>query len=269
MSNLPEIGKKVRYQARRIAPAVVTAESSGAVMAYIPYELVNAGMTFSAKYSQCLVAKDGTPSQSTIVNLAKIFRLESPEQVFALHEIPLNEDKSAEFELADWYEDDSYTPEGASEPIIQLKPRWINPLGGGMRMPEPLDATAQKKLIAKFGGKFKAILANVDHKAAPATQEETPEPEDSGKTNAPPRKGAPPPRKSTAAVARTSTQEEVWSAYEAANPCPIKKPTKRQAQAHIGELGEKFWAEIEKTVPGKNGELSIEEWGTIADALGQ
>ncbi len=261
----PEIGKEVRYHARHTGQIVIEPAESGAVMVYIPYGLVNAGFNFSGVHSVCVRQKDGNPSKAAIENIAKIFRLETPEDFFNIQEIEPNTDGTPEFELSDWYEH-IYT-NGQGVEVTEIRPRWINRIGGGFRK-VALDAKGIKALSAKFGGPLKSILAQVEHDAEPESETESEsEQEELPKRGGPPARkaGGPPARKSTAAVARTSTQDEVWEAYETANPCPKGK----KADAWTEELGDKFWKKVEEVVPGKNGELSLEDWGAVAEALEQ
>lgn len=255
--NEPEIGKEVRYQARHTGQMVISVEESGAVMVYIPYTFVNAGFSYSATYAAVIAQKDGTPSESTIANLAKIFNLQDADDFYAIQDIEPNADGTPEFELADWYED---TYKGRTT----IKPRWINTLGGAFRK-TPLDASGKKKLQAKFGGKLKSILAQVYHSgaASESQKEETQEDElpmgESG-GGMPSRSGGVPQRKSTAAVARTSTQEEVWDALEKKH-----KPKTEKARQELAD-GVLF-AKCDELFPPPH-DMTLADWGKVADALG-
>ena len=258
----PEIGKKVRYQAKHNGPIVISPEDSGAIMVYIPYTLVNAGFNFSGIYAACIAQKDGTPSTQTIVNLAKIFRLESVDDFVAIQELEVITDGLPEFELAEWSEEE-YNGR------VTVKPRWINALGGGFRK-KPLDESGKKKFISQMGSRLKSILANVDHsEAEPETEsEDAVEKQEEKSSGTPARRaggGSLPGRRSTAAQERTSTQDETWDAWDAKNPKP--KEYKGDWINDKDGSGDKFWAFIETIVPKRNGELSIQDWGKVRDAL--
>jgi hypothetical protein len=258
MSNtLPEAGEQSRYQARISSKVVVEPKYTGSVMVRIPYVLVNAGFNFSGVYQACIIQKDGTPSKKTIETLAKIFRLETPEDVFgSIQDIDPNETNAPEFELANWYEDD-----------YGMKPKYLNTLGGGMRMPDPASKKVVSDLAKKFGSRVKAILATVDHSAEPETTDAEPEPEKEEKPSSAPARhsGGAPVRRNTGAQARTSTQDECWEVYFSKHP----KPKNFKGDwAQSDEMYKGFWDEtVEQTVPGKNGELSIQEWGKVRDAI--
>jgi hypothetical protein len=257
MSNQPDIGKNVRYQARLTGQIIISPEESGSVMVYIPYALVNTDFSYSGIHSVCIVQKDGTPSSSAVENLAKIFKLHDVDEFMALQDIEPNTTGTPDFELADWYED-------TYKDVTSVKPRWINSLGGGFRK-NPLDAKGQKQLVAKFGSKFKAILVQVDHSGT-AEPEGEDKPAEEKQEELPARgKGPPPMKKGSGKPARKSDQDTVWNAYEGAHPVPKgKKPAQ-----HVEELGETFWKEVTRIVGSEDPDAyTAEDWGKVADEMG-
>jgi hypothetical protein len=253
MSNQPDIGKNVRYQARLTGQIIISPEESGSVMVYIPYALVNTDFSYSGIHSVCIIQKDGTPSSSAVENLAKVFKLHDVDELMALQEIEPSKEIVPEFELADWGED-------TYKDVTTIKPRWINSLGGGFRK-NPLDAKGQKQLVAKFGSKLKAILAQVDHSGTAETEGED-KPAEEKQEKLPAHGKGPPPMKKTV---RKSDQDTVWNAYEEAHPVPKgKKPAQ-----WVEELGETFWKEVTKIVGSEDPDAyTAEDWGKVADEMG-
>jgi hypothetical protein len=255
--NEPEIGKEVRYQARHTGQMVISNEESGAVMLYIPYALVNAGFNFSGTYAAVIAQKDGTPSESTIVNIAKIFGIKDTDDFYGIQDIEPNTDGTPEFELAEWYED---TYKGRTT----TKPRWINTMGGAFRK-TPLDAAGKKKLQAKLGSRLKAILAEVDHSGATpepaAEKEEEEELLPKGEAGGMPSRsgGGMPQRRQTSAAVRSLTQEEVWELLEAR-----EKPKTDKAKQELAD--NTLFATADKLFPPPH-ELSPQDWGKVADEL--
>jgi hypothetical protein len=167
-----------------------------------------------------------------------------------------------EFEIVGEHQE--YTPPGDdAQPVMTFKIIFMNPPGGSSKMPAMLEGNDAKATRTKYASKFKALSGG---KAAPVAAKkpvakvEEDEPElPAAKKGAPskPASAGPPSRKSTAAVARTSSQEEVWTALVAANE-----------GADEGELSTKYWAVVEEVAPDANGELDPKQWGEVAGKLG-
>lgn len=260
---LPDPGT---YNARRNAAIVIESTKEGALMAWVPYILVGAGINFSGKHNVVIGKKDGTPMQRNIDTLKKAFPAWTTPDFYDLETIPLpvesaeGEAEVVEFELQDCFHDDSYTKDGGSEPSIQFKVQWFNAPGGSNFMPAQASDDEKKKVRAKWLSKFKAIAASSGEKTTQTSQPaKTATP-----TKAPAKSQAatPPGRKSTGAVARTSTQEEVWTAICNANP-EAAKPGEAQ-----DDWSEKFYTAQDEVKPGANGELNPQEWGQVAEKLG-
>ena len=119
-------------------------------------------------------------------------------------------------------------------------------------MKEPLGEADRKKVLTKWGGKFKAVSG----KPAPVAAKPAAAPAAAPAKPAP-AKGAPtPPSRKPAAKARTSSQEESWAAFKKAN-----------ADADDNELAEKYYAAQDEVAPNANGELTPEQWGEVMTKL--
>jgi hypothetical protein len=251
--NIPEPGS---YRAQQNGTVIIRQEESGSLMAYIPYALVGAAVNYAGVHNLTLGAKDGTPQTKNITSLKAVFPNWDADN---LADIELPNEEGAEvpqFDLADCYHDDSYQPEGADSPIIQFRAKWFNPIGGGKK--QPMTAEERKAALTRWKSKFKALGASKPAAAAPAKETKAAAP-----APAPAKKAAvsgPPGRKSTAAQARTATQDEVWNGLVAANP-----------DAGEDDLATKYYEACDAVVEGSSadpGVLTIQNWGAIADKLG-
>lgn len=224
---------------------VYEAESSGALCVAIPVTLTASDVAWSGKHTALLVKADGEVKQRTIDDLKAIFQLDLADP-FSLEDI--ENPSNFPFEIVGEHQE--YAPPD-KEPVTVFKIQFMNPVGGGQKMPEQID---RKQALAKWGAKFRAV-GTVKKAAAPAKAAAT-----TATAAAPAKKPAsagPPSRKATGASARTSTQEEVWTALVGANPSESQD-----------KLGEMFYTAQDKVKPNANGELSITEWGKVADELG-
>ena len=243
------------YNARRNGPVVVREEESGSLMVYIPYVLLGCAVAFSGMYSHCIGTKDGTPMKKNIDTLKKIFPDWEGENPFELEDIAIPEGDAAEFELADCYHDDTYTPPGAEAPVVQFKAQWLNPLGGGLPSKEPMADADRKKVLTRWQSKFKALKSTSG--ASAAAKPAAAKPAASAAAPARPAPSAPPARKTVGGQERTASQQEVWDALTKANPDETPD-----------DLTAKYWAAQDEVAPGSNGELTLVQWGEVAEKLG-
>lgn len=234
------------------AIAVYVAEKTGSLCAAICVTLVDG--SWSGKGTMVLVKGDGTPMDKNISTLREIFDWQT-ESPFDLETLVPGEH---EFDVV--LEHEEYTPAATDEnpdpqPTMGVKIKWFNAKGRvGIKMPEKLDESARRQVLTKFAGKFK-----LGGSPAPVS---TPKPakEKPAATEPPSRSAAPTPpsRKSgPAGTARTSTQQEVWTAYKKAN---AGKPDNDLAEAYYGAQDE--------VAPNMNGELTPAQWGEVANKLG-
>lgn len=252
---IPDAGD---YTARLNAKMVVEAKESGSLILWVPYALTNSEIKHTGKFCFTIGQKDGTINQRGLQDLKKIFPEWDGDDIFALENIEPNEDGAAQFELAQCFHDNSYTPDGATEPVWQLKAKWMNPLGGTTKMPEPMDAAGRKSVLAAWGGKIRASLGG---KAAPKPAAATKSAAPAKAPAAPPKSaaGGPPSRRTVGGQARTATQQEVWEALANANG---------GAEADVDALGTQFWEAAEEVAPNSNGDLTPAQWGAVAEKLG-
>lgn len=237
------------YAARRNKPVVIVESKDGALGIEIPYEFVGPEQ-YQGVSTFYFGAKDGTVMNFTWDALKEIFPGWGAEDPFELEEIPLNDDGAAEFILAKCLVDTSWTPPGKTEPVPQFKASFLNSLLRGKKISEPIAADKRKSILTKWKSRFKAVNST------------KPESKPAGKTAAPtvaPKKAAasgPPGRKSTAEVARTSTQEEVWGAL-----CKA-----RGEDADQDAVAKEYYDALDAVVEGRT-DLTPSEWGKVADHL--
>lgn len=240
------------YYARRNKPIVIVESKDGALGAEISYDIVHPEIVFKGVETFWFGAKDGTVMQFTWDALKEIFPDWGAENPFELEDIDLNEDpKAAEFVLAKCYVDDTWTPPGKDEPVEQWKVRFLNSLTRGRKVSEPLPKDKRKAVLSKWTSRFKAI-----NSAKPAA---TQAPAEKKAASAPPARaasGGPPSRKNTGAQARTCTQEEVWGAL-----------VKSRDGKTEDEVANEYYAALDEHFEGRS-DLTIQEWGQLADKLG-
>lgn len=265
MKQLPNPGT---YTARRNGKMVLAESEHGALLLYIPYILCSTEFNHIDRHMLVLGKKDGTLSDKAVKNLRRIWPEWDGQDPFALEEIEVPEGSEPEFELADCFHDDSYIPQGSTDPMIQFKAEWLNPLGGSQNLPAPIAAEDRKAILTKWGSKFKALsggkaaasaAAKPAAKAAPAAPAKAaPAPAKAAPTKA--ASSGPPSRRGSPAVGgheRTATAEEAWEALVAANP-----------DGDSDELGQKFFEAQDGVREGAEGNLTPAEWGKVMDALG-
>ena len=248
MAQLPEPGS---YRAQQNGTVIIRQEETGSLMAYIPYSLV--GVAFMGIHNLTLGAKDGTPQQKNIAAMKTVFANWDFGNLADI-EMPAEGEEIPQFDLADCYHDDSYTPEGAESPTIQFRAKWFNVIGGGRK--QAMTADERKSALTRWKSKLKAV-SSAPAKAAPAKS--------APPSKSPPAKAAssgPPSRKNTGAQARTSTQEEVWNGLVKA----------RGEDADQDALAKEYYDACDSVEDGSSADPSlldsIQKWGKVADALG-
>lgn len=236
---------------------IYVTEKTGSLCAAICVTLADG--SWSGKGTMVLVKNDGTPMDKNISTLREIFgwNTESP---FDLEMMVPGEH---EFDVV--LEHEEYTPAATDEnpdpqPTMGVKIKWFNARGRvGIKMPEKLDESARREILTKFAGKF-AIGGSAAGKTNPKSVKEKPAATKPAATEPPSRSAAPtPPRRKLGpgGTARTSTQQEVWTAYKKANN---EKPE--------SELAEAYYAAQDEIAPNMNGELTPVQWGEVANKFG-
>jgi hypothetical protein len=259
---LPSEGQ---HQAKLNGQIIIYETDAGALCAAVPVQLLTEGVSWGGKHTATLVKQDGTVNTRTLDNFKKLFGSgpdDASNKIYRFAEdpeTPLSEIEGADaitFEIVGAHED--YTPEGESEPVRTFKVKWLNPIGGGTKMPEPID---RKSVLAKYGAKFRALgggkpeAAKVKPAAKPAAAPaKATAPAAAPKAQA---KSAPKGSPADDPLAPTATMEEAWETLCNKNPDLDEKAA-----------GELFFAEIEKHFPGKTNEtLKLKEWGKLKTVL--
>jgi len=287
------------YLAKLNGKIVVYNTESDALCAAVPVTLIDSEVKWSGKATVLLGKQDGTVQRRSIENLKKIFngKPDTEGELAFTGENPrdlMYKDKvytdGVQFEVVGEIED-SLPKEGEEQHKV-FKIQWINPIGGSSVMPEPIDL---QTFLAKWGSNFKAqfsaankvvkkkvekpveIELEKDQEEEPeATESEAPEeaPEVPAPAPEPPKKVAakappvtanpatsgPPSRKATSAFARTANQQEVWELF-------VNRNETLETPLTEDELGVKWWETVNKIAPEKNGDLTIQQWGKVADKL--
>jgi hypothetical protein len=219
--SLPTVGT----HAATAAEASIYESDGGAVMLAIRCATTD-GCTITTH--QCLVQKDGTPSERTLKNLREVFGVDMANPFDLVDKI--NAGDPTEFDIV--VEADTW--EGKDT----VRVAWINPKGksGGAALKQGDRST----ILAKYGAKFRAVAGPVPVKpkapAAPKPPPPTPAAEDTRAS----RYGA-------------STMERAWQAV-----CQGTPGLDQQKRADA------WRAYLAKQYPGKQqGDLTPEEWGEV------
>jgi hypothetical protein len=249
--------KEGNYQAELTGQIVIYETTQGAMCAAIPLRLTS-GDTWSGKSTQTLVKQDGTVQEKTAANLKSIFGdpTDTSSGIYRFSEDPerpiaeIEAAKSLAFEVVIEHRQDT-DENGNSYAFASVK--WINPLGGGVKMPE---AVSKKDFMAKHGAKFRALGfgAGAAKKSEPAKPAEA-APVEKKPTPAPAKKATPPaaPAKTAASQPPTATMEEAWERL-----CELKADLSQE------QLSELWLTTIAFMFPGKeSGDLSIQNWGAL------
>lgn len=193
---------------------VVYKTTGNALCASIPCEIVDEGPFIGKqlKSTQTIVKSDKTPNQRTIDMLREVFGWSTPDTDW-LQETNLEE---VRFEIVVEAEqgvdkEKRLMIDENGEPIYFSRIAWINPPGGGFKMPEPASSAAIK---AEFGSILRAVMGGTSAKAPPKAPAKAP-----ARKKAPP---APPATKAPEPEApvsgATSTMQDAWNALCTANP---------------------------------------------------
>ncbi len=237
------------HQAKLNGQIVVhKAASSDAICCTVPVQLIGSETAWTGKTTQTIVKSDDTVQDKTMKNLTRIFGdplAGLPVYRFAEdHETALAEIPGASeilFEIVG--EHKTIQPTDGGEEYLAFSIKWLNPLGGGLPMPEPIS---RKDILSKYGSKFRALgygkaaggtaaAQATPAKAEPAQAELPTAAAAKSKPAAAPAKFKGPPAKAkpAAASAPAATMDEAWAAMQESNKGMGEK-----------ELGEKFYADI-------------------------
>lgn len=219
------------YVAKLSGRIVIYEAASKALCAAIPC-VISQGehIGFTTKGNALIAKADGTLNENSIANLKTIFGWDGVNPF----DLADNDYAAAQFALAqcthEEYEGKTY-----------FKPGWVNPLGGGMKMPEPAD---RKSILARHGAKFRALAGTA--KATPAKPATAP-------TAPKPPASAPPPE-----VVTESTENEAWVEFE--------KDNVGKSDEDIARL---WFADLKKLFPGRDkNTFTPQEWGKVKDSIG-
>lgn len=226
---LPNPGDYVAKLNGRIV--LTEAKTTGSLLAVLPCVIAEGEhVGFKTYANVCIVKSDGAILTNNMDNLKAIFGFDGTDP-FVLMD---NDYADITFMLAGCKHEEY-------EGKMQFKPGWVNPLGGGMKMPEPAD---RKKWLAKCGSKFRA-LAGGSPVAAPKKPSSPPAPKQKAATPPPPLPPSGP----------TATMTEAWDTYCEQNP--TMEENARQ---------DNWFKEIELLFPGKNNsDLSPHDWGKLKE----
>lgn len=259
--------KEGNHSAKLNGQIVIYEAPSGALCAAIPVKLTT-DVSWNGKSTQTLVKSDGTPNTRTYDDMKSIFgdpvldpppfyRFEGTDET-ALADIPGAEEIMFDVVIEHRQTESKNADDGEFVPTTYASVKWLNPLGGSAKMPDPIS---RKDVLAKYGSKFKALsggkakpattTAAAGKPAAAATKSAA------GPSAKPPAKSAPGKRAADDPLAPTATLEEAWGSL-------IKKTESMDEE----QTGAVWYAEIEKMFPGKTADqLGIREFRKLKEFI--
>lgn len=215
---------------------VVYETEHGALCAAIPCEVAEGDKAGTViKHTVTLITRDGTIQTRTLDTLKEIFGFPGADP-FWLMDTDLSE---VRFEIVVEAEQGEKGGEFS-------KVKWINPLGGGQKMPEAADRRA---VLAKFGSKFRALSGGAP---APAASARPAAPGKPAPKTAPPKKSPPP-----APAGPTATMEEAWEELCKANP--------NMNESQATEIWYSKMRELFNT--DDNSQITPQQWHQLKEAL--
>jgi hypothetical protein len=233
---------------------VVYEADSGSLCVALPVTLQGSEVAWSGKTTLTLGKSDGSLQTRTIENLQAIFP-EWAGDPFALGEL---ETKETVFEVVGQQE--KYADRATGEDRLGFKIQWVNPIGGGIKMPEALTPAEVKDLKSKWGAKFKAV-AKSSAKLAEKVVAETPEP-----TPEPVKKSTAPARKAPAAAKKVVRELSANLVSELL----AKKlfGTTELSEAQESEHSTKWFEAMDELFGVNVTAETPEQFGQLADKLG-
>lgn len=241
--NMSELKEGASSPAKR--NGVISVKDTGALMVYVPYKLVGE-YEHEGVQSICIGKKDGTLQEAALATLRKVFGWNTANP-YDLQRIPMTDSEEAEFQLAEWHNEQWENKEGKM--VDSWKFRWFNELGKGVI---PATDEEERASLEKWGSKFEMALGS----KPVATEKKT----ETEKAKAPVRKASAPAKKSEP---RKSSPEEVMELL-------VKKyhpdgASEDEQQA----LGDKYYFPAQDELFGVNVAAETpEDWGKVADHLG-
>ena len=243
-----EIPNEGKYVCKLNGPLVIYEASTGSLCAAVPCVVAappangpTDAVGFTFKHTMVLVKADGTIMTKSTDTLKAVFGWDGVDP-FWLMDNSLDDGamRAVEFEIVGG-------PETGDKGGQYFKSQWLNPLGGGLKTPE---AATRQSVMAKYGGKFKA-LAGSSATVKPPVAQKAAAPQAAPKipTVPKPAPSGPPP----VALTQSATMEEAWAALNENNP------------GKDGAVIEKLWFDtIGKLFPNKsNTDLKVHEWGRL------
>ena len=239
-----EIPSEGKYVCKLNGPLVIYEASTGSLCAAVPCVVAappangpTDAVGFTFKHTMVLVKADGTIMTKSTDTLKAVFGWDGVDPFWLMdHSLDDGAMRAVEFEIVGG-------PETGDKGGQYFKSQWLNPLGGGLKTPE---AANRQSVLAKYGGKFKALASSAAEPRPGKSAPPVPRPVKS-----------PPPVPTTRLVApmvvSPSTMEEAWAALNENNP------------GKDAAVIEKIWFDtIGKLFPNKsNTDLKVHEWGRL------
>jgi hypothetical protein len=218
--------------------------------------MLESGFTF--KHTMTLVTRDGTIQTRTADTMKEVFGWDGVDPFWLMDN---SEDggpmRSLEFEIVGG-------PETGDKGGLYFKSQWLNPIGGGAKMPESAD---RRSVLAKYGSKFRALAGVAGGQRAEVGSQKA-----AGRLPGPPAgrmpAATPPP------MAPRSAGRDAPATVTGRDACATTPPSTMEAawaalnEAQTGqpvEVIEKLWFDtIARLFPNKsNTELKPHEWGKL------
>jgi hypothetical protein len=239
-----EIPQEGKYVCKLNGQMVIYEAQTGSLCAAVPCVMGESGFTF--KHTMTLVTRDGTIQTRTADTMKEVFGWDGVDPFWLMDN---SEDggpmRSLEFEIVGG-------PETGDKGGLYFKSQWLNPVGGGAKMPETAD---RRSVLAKYGSKFRALAGAGGQRTEDGGQKAAQQHRPTAAPKAPPVPKAAPVPLPPGAV--TATMEEAWAAL---NEAQTGQPA---------DAVEKLWFDtIARLFPNKsNTDLKPHEWGKLKAEL--
>ena len=289
-NQMPPIG--VGLPARLTEQPVIYFAETGSLCVAVSVALVDSPVPWRGKHTIVMVKSDGTCMESNLNTLRKCFDCTLDNPYGLIYENPDEPDDTklvvrdlTAFDLEVVGKKKSLPEKRDPETGEVTYParevfdiQWLNPAGGGARMPEAAD---RQTVLARYGAKFRA-MSGPRKAAPPAAKPSAPAPKPAeeqlklapeapkapakppGRPAAPAPKPAakgPAARKSPAAVSRTSTLDETFKLL-----CDKLGVTEAEEDRENADRASRiFWVMADKF--GATESITIQQWGKIADQV--
>jgi len=158
------------YIAECTGPLIVVDTNEGALQIEVPCKLINSEISWQGRPRFTLGKKDGSLMEISITAFKDVFGWDGTDFMWLAFEDDMKTPRDfigKQFELQNCKHDDSWIPKDKKEPVIQFKPSWLAPIGGGQK---PAEMANAKKVKSQWGQKLRAINGGKKYTLPPVEQ---------------------------------------------------------------------------------------------------